>query len=94
MVKPGFLTSEWWGQLVAHVIAALALFHVAASPSTTQAIVGIAAAVGPELGAALYAHSRSNVKVAALTYQAPVIVRPPTPAAPPAPPVPGVPSSA
>lgn len=65
--KPGYTTTEFWSTVAAHVIAVLALFHVSVAPrSLGAAVIQTGCAVAAEVGAAFYARSRSNVKVAAI----------------------------
>lgn len=63
MNKPGFTTSEWWGNVLVQLIALLALLHpgFAVGGQLVQALAVVAAAVSQ----AAYSHGRSRVKVAA-----------------------------
>lgn len=78
--KPGFLTTEFWATIIAHVLALVTLVHPGTDTGTwTQPLAVVAAG----LATAFYSLSRAHVKRASLVGTAAAVVKDVTaPAAP------------
>jgi hypothetical protein len=89
--KPGYLTTEFWGTMLTHVITIVLLFNANLNSDKLSALVPMASLLMSGLAQAWYSHSRGHAKVASLAAAAQVVstqvMASPDPVEPPAVPV-------